>query len=269
MKNLAIMIVLLVFCHLASSIDATAEGLEIKLSGGYGRGLDRDYMGASSAYGAGGEVYSEDDVYFSAGQGAKINIALKYEMKNNLVLEIDSGYWFKSKTELKADIASQTATGKLQIGLSTIPLTFTCLVKTDLPTVSLYTGLGMGVYFVTMDRKESYAWPGHTAKYESEYGMEQPIGYHGIVGLESTLYKGLSYYCELRLTQLSCKITRFKITKAVEDEKDIIEEVDVDPYKSGNQSSVEFKADDRNHDPPFLFPASGLSIHLGIAYRLF
>lgn len=268
MKNLAMIIVVLVFCQFASSIDASAEGLKIKLSGGYGRGLDRDYLGSSSEYGL-RYMTERNDVYFSAGQGTKVDIALRYDVMNNLALEVGSGYWFKSKIALSTSIPYLTATGKLKIAVSAVPLTFTFIVKANLPNVCPYAGLGMGVYFVTMEQEESYAWPGHTAKFESEYGMELPTGYHGIVGLESTLYKKLSYYCEFRLTQLSCRITSFKVNKAVEDGKDAIDEVDVDPYHTGNQKFVKFKANELNHDPPFLFPASSLSIHLGVAYRFF
>ena len=263
------------FAQDAENIDAPLEGLptliSVRLSGGYGLGRARQLYGYNGG----------DGVYWSTGQGLKMNLALDIPIVPIEVVNIDSQDIGYSKTPVVA-LELEAATGyHLSSGGTTVdPMTDGSLTTTNRTTAyvpitlglnarssfgaglpSVYIGAGGGVYLVALYQEDVSNTKAPTSNFTRKMTPPLPFGLYGALGFElPVMYSpedGNSFmdlFAEVRLTEMTSYVYNYTVTQA----------------NSGSVTTVSTL-----QDPQLLYlheserSASSLAISVGIKFNIY
>jgi len=248
----------------------SAQNFSFYMAGGYGLPRGQDYWNSSMTYNEDHELVKEEDHYLSIGKGIPFEAGLIYSLSPKLNLRL-AGVYSQMSPDLVVEqhylsdgtVDSETYTASWVGGRA--DLFFTHPFK----KCQLYTGVGCGLFFGTikqMEIDEEENLPSY--KYEYVYRMNPALGLNGFLGLSKSLNSRLSLFAEFYFQQMSFLVKEYEILKAERDGVSILDEIDLDWAKEGNQTVQKYTKDSVQSNSPEVIQGSSCGIKAGIRVRL-
>ena len=204
---------------------SSAEGLYIKMGGGYGLGMGGWCMGTQRTS---ANTWTKD-VAVNVGQGFPIAFDVGWKINESLAIEAGVGYTIgmeseKSNTNLwggflfwgnAADTQTYSYTG------SWIPITVAVKCNGQMGALKPYVSVGTGIYFGTLIQKYTRKKDSANPKIDAEAVMSGvSLGVNSSVGVEFALSDVLSIFAEGRFDHVQFTPATGEITKYLEDDVD-------------------------------------------------
>lgn len=236
--------------------------------GGWGAGRGGQLSTPSEWYDADANLLAREDHYLSLGKGSDLGGGVEWPLAAQMRVRV-----FASQRQLASQGYALTAPGdyfnpenskQLHGHIDQLGATLFCAGGHG--AVRPYAGLGATVASLTTRTTFTYNRYGDlvTAHLASSYGRS--VGFHAVFGASLRTAGGWSPFAEATLEQLSFRQTRLEVLDAKAFGLPL--PLDVDPFQDGDQSVLEFHADDINYAAPPVTQASSLSLRAGVRVRL-
>ena len=206
-----------------------AEGLYIRMGGGYGLGVGGTYMGTQRT----AENTWTKDVGINVGQGFPISGEIGFKINENIAVEVGGGYTIGMESEIVNTLWLGGTGGDSQTFAwkgSWIPVTVAIKCNGQIGTLKPYFSMGTGIYYGTIiQRYTCKKWVGtYSNKIEQEITMTGlSFGFNSTLGVEYPITKTMSIFTEGRLDHVEFTPSTGEVTKYIEDDVDKLSTLNV------------------------------------------
>lgn len=282
MKFKSYLIIVMLAIAISSGL-SLAQEISLYGSLGYGVGRGGNEFDYSASYDEDYELTSIENHYLNIGKGMKLEGGFQFNLDSNFGLRIGGGYaTLYPALESELDFKDQTNPDTDEYKASIYQLHCIGILKYKKTNISPYAGLGGGLFFANMNREGTmyliqssfdpvtFQINYNEIKYEDkvEYRFKSTFGLIGIFGIETLINANFSFFAEVNLQQVAFTIKEWEVVKAKEGGQNVLDEIDVDEYKDGNQAVLKFEKDSKNNETPWIMQGSNLGIRMGIKINL-
>lgn len=274
MKKLLLSLLLVAGCFGVAS----AQGLFIRVGGGYNMGIDQALIGQNETTTAStsSATVKRENVYGSYGQGINLGLRVGYMFTENIGADLGLNYILGAKHTItdKSTTSISTSEDTHETWANTFLINPCVVLSTSQEKmISAYTrfGIAIGMPSVTTTMKSTATSPvgNSTREGEMEASMAVGLGFTGAVGVDIHFGDMFGVYGELNLLSMSSKINSLEITKSTRDGKDVLNDIPADQRKINYVDEIETKTDETPKDQlrTGSNPFSALGINVGLKIR--
>jgi opacity protein-like surface antigen len=270
MKKLLLSLLLVAGCFGVAS----AQGLFIRVGGGYNLGINQALIGqnATMTTSTSGEIVKLENVYGSHGQGINLGLRVGYMFSENVGADLGLNYILGAKYSFTDKTTTPTSVDetKDERWANTL-LINPCMVlsTSQKEMISAYTRFGIAIGMPSVMAKGTQTSPGITREDEREVSMAVGLGFTGALGVDIHFGDRFGVYGELNLLSMSSKANSVEITKYTLNGKDRLNDIPADDRKFNYVDEIETKPGETPKDQlrAFTIPFSALGINVGLKIR--
>jgi len=242
---------------------------------GFGLGVGREATGSDYETNSQGEKIKNENIYYSAGQGMKMGLAMSYSTET-IGFGLDMGYSMGLDTEIDKSEYYSTYDSTWTNWTSKMKTSFMFLS----PSIRIENSFGQltpfcasGLNFALMPKSiysSSYTYTGdsYEGEYETSYGIG--MGGFGALGVKYSFGGGLSIVGQIRYDQLSLKAKSRKVTKyTINGEDELADWTTRDKETEFREDDTDDNYDDENSpniDRTYTIPANSMTISVAMQY---
>lgn len=247
MKKLLLALLLVAGCFGVAS----AQGLFIRVGGGYNIGIGQGYYGQNktTTITSSGSTTKLENVYGSYGQGINLGLRVGYMFTENIGADLGLNYVLGSTFETieKETTSISTSETTYETWANTFLINPCVVLSTSQEKmISAYTrfGIAIGMPSVNGTMKSNSTSPvgTFTREEEREASMAVGIGFTGALGVDIHFGEMFGVYGEVNLLSMTSKHNSIEITKSTLNEKDILSDLPAEQKKINYVDELEIKS---------------------------
>lgn len=254
-----------------SAASAQSKDLGIYVSFGYGIGQKGSGLTALSTSAPSLTPNQEKGQYPSIGIGNRIEAGLDIGIYKNIAIRLYGGFSNTPTLEANSGENGLLKGRNLYSGYVDYINGLVCL-RFQHGFFNSYIGIGGGLFRGTIKRKAEYDYDigPSTIKYiaTAEYKFQQTSGLVGLIGIEIPLNSRLMFLVELTTQNVWFKLEKCTILEAQANGKDVLDQIDLNPDRSGNQRELRFGENNTLMSSSWKLPGSSYGIRAGIRVSL-